>query len=44
MKEIETEEDEVKSDAELYSPFIAVLPCPKCGGESLAVTRTGRWD
>ena len=26
MKETETEEDEVKSDAELYAPFIAVLP------------------
>ena len=43
-KEIETEEDEVKSDAELYTPFIAVLPCPKCAKESLAVKRTGHWD
>jgi hypothetical protein len=44
VKETETEEDEVKSDAELYAPFIAVLPCPECGKESLAVKRTGHWD
>jgi hypothetical protein len=43
-KEIETEEDEVKSDAELYTPFIAVLPCPKCGEEVLSSRTIGHWD
>jgi hypothetical protein len=44
VKEIETEQDKVKSDAELNASFIAVLTCPKCGEESLAVNRTGHWD
>jgi hypothetical protein len=44
VRKAEETEDEEKSDAELYTPFIAVLPCLSCGEEVLSSRTIGHWD